>query len=255
MTGCAWEGFFSSTQLARWQEAIALRFSCRKFQAAANIQQLSALHYAAGRLGLPGVRVELAECDSNQLFRAIPFIESVEYASQYMALIIDPRVPHALLHAGIAGEALVLEATAQGLGTCWVQGTYRKGAVNIELKPGEKIAALIPYGQPADPQGASRRKRKPLQALCLDDPATWPNWSYQAAEAVRAAPSAINSQPWRFSHAGDTMRLSGSGFGNLNYGIAVLHILCALHQVPHSWRWGEREKSLLIRRKEQHDPV
>ncbi|NLD51353.1 MAG: hypothetical protein GX650_00530 [Clostridiales bacterium] len=250
MAGCAWEGFFSSAQLARWQEVIALRFSCRKFQAAADIQQLSALHYAAGRVALPGLRVELAECDSTRLFRAFPLIESVEYASHYMALIIQPEVPHALLHAGIAGEALVLEATAQGLGTCWIQGTYRRSAVQIALQPGERVAAVIPYGQPADPQGASRRRRKPLQALCLDDPATWPNWSYQAAEAVRAAPSALNGQPWRFSHAGNTMRLSGSGFGNLNYGIAVLHILCALHQVPHYWRWGEGQKSLLIRREE-----
>ncbi|MHC1786294.1 MAG: nitroreductase family protein [Christensenellales bacterium] len=255
MPSCAWEAFFSSSQLRRWQEAMDRRFSCRQFRAQADIQQLSALHYAAGRAQLPGVRILFSQCDSNQLFPKLPFLEKIEYASQYAVLLRDPAVPQSLLHAGISGEALQLEMASLGLGSCWVRGTYRRRAVDVARRPGERIAAVMPYGQPLDPEGSSHRHRKPLKELCLDDPARWPLWAYQAAEAVRGAPSAANRQPWRFSFSGSTLRLSGRGFGGLHSGIAVLHMECALRAQPHHWRLSWDEKSLLISLEESHDTV
>lgn len=251
----AWEAFFSSAQLRRWSEAIDLRFSCRKFKAPADIQQKSALHYAAARAGLPGVRLVLGDCDCNRLFFSLPFMERIEYASQYAAVIIDKRVPRAALHAGIAGQALALEMTSLQLGSCWVAGNFHKSAVDIPLESSERIAAVMPLGQPQNPEGASLRRRKPLRELCLDDPAAWPLWAFQAAENVRGAPSACNSQPWSFSFFGNTLRVSGRHINGINIGIAILHIECALRDLPHHWRYSTDEKSLLIALEETNDAV
>lgn len=251
----AWEAFFSSAQLRRWSEAIDLRFSCRKFKAPADIQQKSALHYAAARSGLPGVRLALGDCDCNRLFFPLPFVERIEYASQYAAVIIDKSVPKAALHAGIAGQALALEMTSLQLGSCWVAGNFHRSAVDIPLEPHERIAAVMPIGQPQNAEGASLRKRKPLRDLCLDDPAAWPLWAFQAAENVRGAPSARNSQPWRFSFFGNTFCVSGRHINSINFGIAILHIECALRDLPHRWRYTADEKSLLITLEDNNDAV
>lgn len=251
----AWEAFFSSAQLRRWSEAIDLRFSCRKFKAPADIQQKSALHYAAARAGLPGVRLMLGDCDCNRLFFSLPFVERIEYASQFAAVIIDKSAPRAALHAGIAGQALALEMTSLQLGSCWVAGNFHRSAVDIPLESSERIAAVMPLGQPQNPEGASLRRRKPLRELCLDDPADWPLWAFQAAENVRSAPSAINAQPWRFSFSGNTLRLSGRHLDSLDFGIAILHIECALRDIPHRWRRSADDKGLLIALEETNDAV
>ena len=251
MPACPWEGFFSLAQLERWSDAIPLRFSCRRFSAPASVDQQSALAYTAARVSLPGVRLALLDCDSNELFYAIPFFSRIEYARQYLAVIIDTDIKHAELHAGICGEAMMLEIISQGLGGCWVQGTFRRSAVDIPLSAREKILAVIPYGRPSAKQARRSRRRKPLKSICLDRPEAWPNWAFQAAEAVRMAPSAFNSQPWRFSRSGNTLRLSGRGFANVNFGIASLHIDCALRSLSHAWRFSSDGKGLLITYKEE----
>ena len=251
----AWEAFFSSAQLRRWSEAIDRRFSCRSFKAPADIQQKSALHYAAARAALPGARLGLADCDCNKLFYSIPFMKRIEYASQYAAVIVSKKVPNAALHAGIAGQALTLEIASLNLGSCWVAGAFHKRAVDIPLDTDERIAAVIPFGQPQDPQGSSLRKRKPLSDLCVGDAAAWPLWAFQAAESVRGAPSAFNAQPWRFLYAGNTLCLSGRHIDRIDFGIAVLHIECALRDLPHHWRASADGKSMLVSPEEAHDAV
>lgn len=250
MPACPWEGFFSPVRLKRWADAIPSRFSCRRFGGPATIDEQSALAYTAARVSLPGLRLALLDCDGNELFIPLSLFPRIEYARQYVAVIIDSAAENAQLHAGISGEAMVLELAAMGLGSCWVQGNFRRSAVDIPLSPSEKVLAVIPYGHPSQKETRERRNRKPLRALCLDKPEGWPNWAFQAAEAVRVAPSAVNSQPWRFSRSGNTLRLSGRGFGNVNYGIAALHMECAMHALPHAWRFSSDGKGLLLTNKE-----
>lgn len=255
MPGCAFEDFFSSAQLNRWADAIDRRFSCRQFSGPADMTQQGALHYFAGRSQLPGVRIDFFPCDSQALFLPVPIVGRIEYATQCASVFYDTNEPQGRLHAGIAGEALQLEMVSLGLQGCWVSGTYRRRAVSFKPAEHERIAGLLPYGLPHAPDGASQRRRKPLAKLCLDDPARWPLWAYQVAEAVRAAPSALNAQPWRFSFSGSTLRLSGRGFPDLNHGIAVLHALCALRALPHSWRYSSDGRALLITPKENDDTI
>lgn len=246
MEQLAWTNRYTLTQLERWAGAIPTRFSCRRYAGDANIDQKSALHYVAARVGLPGVRIVFSTCNANKLYYPLPFVGRVDKVTQYAAIIRDKGVPLSLLHAGIVGEALVLEATALGLGTCWIAGNYRKQHVDVALSENEVIVALIPFGRISKEESAAGKKRKPLQDLCLDDPSKWPNWAFQAAEAVRLAPSAFNAQPWRFSFTGSTWRMGGRGFPNVNFGIATLHALCALHAFPHTWRMTADGKGLLV---------
>ncbi len=110
-------------------------------------------------------------------------------------------------HAGYVGEAAVLEATALGLGTCWIGGFFdpKKALRLTELGPGERIVAISPVGFPSrDLTGTERtmrsmagsHKRKPIDEI-TPGTSEWPAWAKAAAECVRIAPSAVNRQPWR----------------------------------------------------------
>lgn len=245
MDTCALNGFYAPAQRARFLEAVPRRRSVRRFSAGPDIAQKSALSYAAARVCLPGVRIELIECTPERLFRKLPLVGGITGTERAAVLIADENAPHALLHAGISGEAFVLEAVSLGLGACWI-GCFKPGGAEVTLEEGERIAAVIPFGVPdEEPEGS---KRKKLTEICSGDPAQWPLWAYHAAECVRFAPSAMNLQPWRLSYAGRTLVLSRTAFGgDLDLGIALLHMSLGVGEKEHIIRLGEgREIASLI---------
>lgn len=245
---CALTDFYTPAQRARFYAATSRRESVRTFIAPPDAEQLSALQYAAARLCLPGVRIEIGECEDKKLYRAAPVVDTIIGTSCYAAFIVDGSIPHAGVHMGISGEAFILEAVSMGLGTCWVGGTMRRSAVNIPLKEGEKIAAITPLGAPASDKMKERR-RKNLRDICTTAPEEWPLWAYSAAECVRIAPSAINLQPWKLSYAGRTLQLlRGRAFASdLDMGIAVLHMSLGAQEKEHIIRWGEgKEMATLL---------
>ncbi len=247
---CAWSGFYGPSQLKRWMQNIPRRFSCRTFSGPAQVSQKSALHYAAARVCLPHTRIVVNDCEPS-LFYPIPFVTTITGARHYAAIIADTAQEDAMLWAGISGEAFVLEATSLQLGTCWVAANFRRKECKVDLQGEEKLLAVIALGAPQDPEGASSRSRKPLNQLCRDDPAQWPLWAYQTAEAVRAAPSAMNRQPWRFSCSGNTMQLGFPRMG-LDAGIAVLHAECALKDINRQWRESTQRNQLLVQNIEEN---
>ena len=153
------------------------------------------------------------------------------------ALIVDQSAPRAYLHAGVSGEALALEAVSLGLGCCWL-ATFKPAGLPLPLGEDERTAAILALGVPAEePEG---HKRKKLTEICQGDPAAWPLWAYRAAECVRFAPSAMNLQPWRLSFAGRTLALSRARFGgDLDMGVALLHMSLGVGEKEHVIRWGE----------------
>lgn len=231
--------FYSPAQLTRWRAAIPGRYSCRAYASAPDAAQLAALNYAAQRVCLPGVRIVIAECPEN-LFVHVPLVEFIHGTSQYAVLIADMEqtLPHTL--AGISGEAFVLEAAAMKVNTCWVSGTYRRGAVKVPIRENERVVAVTPLGIAAKepPQG---RKRKKLAQLCTSAPENWPQWAYRAAEAVRQAPSAVNLQPWSLSYGQKTLRLLGKRADSLDMGIAMLHMAAAVGDRRYHWEWGQQK--------------
>lgn len=245
MDACAINGFFSSAQRERWLKAAPGRRSIRTYAESPGVEALSALSYTAARVSLPGVRLEIGEARDSDLYRRLPFVDPVRGTKKYAAVIVDDAVPNALIHAGVSGEAFVLEAAALGLGTCWV-AAFKRGGVNLPLEEGEKVKAVIAFGVPGE-NGLPRR-RKRLSEFCSPDPADWPLWAYNAAECVRIAPSAVNMQPWRLTYAGRTLALSSARSGaGLDIGIALLHLSLGVGEKPHILRWGEgKEIAALI---------
>ena len=180
----------------------------------------------------------------------------VKGASSALIFIGDQAASGVNQRIGYLGEALVLEATRLGLGTCWVGGFFDAGrtATQVELAKGERIYAVSPLGLTPEDKTAGERmmsavarshKRKPLEVTAPDaGPETWPVWAMEGLKAARVAPSAVNRQPWRFSFQGgavcvapdsaiDTPKISR----RLDCGIAMLHFELAARAAGHLGIW------------------
>lgn len=247
MENCLLNGLITESQRERWGAAVSLRRSVRSFSAAPDVAQNSALNYLLGRISLPGARAELINADPETLCMKLPGVERVNGTDRFAVLLTDADTPRAAEHAGILGEALVLEAVSLGLGACWL-GSFKRNGLPVTPQEGEKAVAVIALGVPPESKPPVR-KRKTLQKLCGGaDPSGWPLWAYNAVECVRNAPSAMNFQPWRFAFAGRTLLLRKTWYATgLDMGIALLHMTLGAGNKPHVLRWGAgRETASLV---------
>lgn len=177
-------------------------------------------------------------------------------AQGYIVLMGNPDGHRVDQEVGYLGEGLVLEATALGLGTCWVGGMFRASKVKgLGPIPGEKVFAVIPLGYPAARpsfghrflKGFARSKnRKDLATICPSLPHA-PPWAVAGLEAARLAPSAMNRQPWRFTIQDDQVILADGGFDTplvskkLDCGIALLHFELGARHAGWQGRWEWRK--------------
>ncbi len=187
-------------------------------------------------------------------------------APTYLAFIGQKDGKHVEEKIGYTGEAVILEATSMGLGTCWISGSFDSKEVNedIELKEGEKIFAISPLGYPEDKPTLSERilkavvsskKRLPLEELVLNEvDSDWPKWINSALEAARLAPSAMNRQPWRFRVEDDaiTVLLKGKNVDpkkskRMDCGIAMLHIEIGAKKEGKSGHWEYFDGQMVAR--------
>ncbi len=120
---------------------------------------------------------------------------------------------------GYEFEQLVLYMTSLGLGTCWIGGTFDRGAFAEAMKPApdEIFTIICPIGYGT---GRKRFFEKIMRAnLKADSRLSWdkiffknnfesplsasdcPDYE-EALEFVRLAPSAVNKQPWRVLYDG-----------------------------------------------------
>lgn len=136
----------------------------------------------------------------------------VEGCRDYWAVVVRRPVDvRAALEAGYRAEAGVLEATAAGLGSCWLGGTLDRGgfAEAAGCAEDETVLAVVAVGFAAA-EGwrdglvrgivAASRRRRAEELFFEEDGRTAlrsSGWEAEALEAVRWAPSAGNRQPWR----------------------------------------------------------
>ena len=96
---------------------------------------------------------------------------------------------------GYYGEQIILAATAMGLGTCWIGGTYDRNTCLTHLSKGERLVCVAAVGYSASTTSPHHphRSTKSIRALSigLDDA---PAWFGEALAAVQLAPSAMNRQ-------------------------------------------------------------
>lgn len=124
-----------------------------------------------------------------------------------------------LENIGFLFQQMDLYLQALGLGVCWL-GMGRMNPRTTEDVEGMKFVIMLSLGYPKGEQ--LRRttkdfKRKPMEKIAdTSDP---------RLEPARLAPSAVNSQPWYFTHEGDTIHVYCAKKGSrLDAGIALAHL-------------------------------
>ncbi len=254
----------------RWYPAMAVRQSRRQFDASKPLSDeiLSSVKQICSEFRpFPEARVELITETPGRIFDFI--LGSYGFIRNPVAALVfigDMRQPHVQETVGYTGEGAVLEATALGVGTCWVAGFFSPAAAGrrANLTVHERVLAVSPLGYPLPEKTVGEkammgfvhnRKRKPLGELASGLPEnTWPAWLKPALEAARIAPSATNRQPWRFdiqegsvTVATDPGRIDFKVSKRLDCGIAMLHLeIAALNSGVHG-RWELQDPPTVAR--------
>ncbi|HEX7475154.1 MAG TPA: nitroreductase family protein, partial [Dehalococcoidales bacterium] len=189
---------------ARWYPQIAQRHSRRQYDISRPIpsEVLDTLRrVCADFKPFKGARVELITDGPEKVFKGmLGSYGKVKGAGVYLAFIGNMSNPHAQEMVGYTGEGLILEASASGLGTCWVAGAFRPESVagSISIEKDEKVLAVSPVGYAGKSKTLEERlmsgfiksnQRRPLGDLVTGEEETrWPSWLKIALEAARLAP-------------------------------------------------------------------
>ena len=233
---------FETKLETRWVEAIPKRCSVRKYTAAPTQEQLLQLGTLSRQLTWQGVRIMLLQGPGLK--------NAIKGTDVYAAIVATTKGTPVELE-GYAGQAMALEATSMGLGTCWLGAGFYKSIVKIaaKVKPEEHVSCVLAIGQcaPQEP----KPKRKPLQATSgLSDAQreALPAWQQAALQCAALAPSAINRQSWKFevTPGGLLVQDAGGvldfGYGPINCGIAMLHVALGAHSRGVQGTWKQAEK-------------
>lgn len=260
---------------AAWLDAVVERHSRRRFDRQAcdpaALDDLDAI--CANFAPHADARVALIRSPRTDVFRGVVgSYGKVTGAPHLLTVIADEHSAASHAHAGYVGEAVILEATALGLDTCWVGGFFnpRRVARMMPLLPGERVMAVSPVGYASDHLGVSERslrafagshERKPLEVVApgIDD--AWPAWARAAVSAARLAPSAMNRQPWRFRMedgalvvARDSARETPLVTKALDCGIAMLHAELGARGAGVRGGWTDCHRGLDVARFEHDRP-
>jgi len=127
-----------------------------------------------------------------------------------------------LENIGFLFQQMDLYLQTLGLGVCWL-GMGRMNPKTTTQVEGMKFVIMLAFGYPKGDQlrhDLKSFKRKPMEQITdKADP---------RLEPARLAPSAVNSQPWFFTHEGDTIHVHCSKKGSpLDAGIALAHLYAA----------------------------
>ena len=217
-----------------WHDAIFARSSVRTYTGAPDKEQLDRLGVLCRKLSWQGITV--------RMFKG-PGLKGIKGTNVYAVIVAKKNTPMEL--EGFMGEALVLEATAMGLGTCWLGAMFYPEIIsrNVNLQNDEVVHCVIAIGKANLP--AFNPKRKDLQKICgktEEELAGLGVWQKEAVKCARLAPSASNQQPWK-SEA-DTAGVSIletnvliKKYAQLDRGIAMLHAAVGAYHMGREAVW------------------
>jgi len=255
-------------RMAKWLEATAVRVSRRTFDSSpASAQALDAIaETCEGFRPFGDARVVLVTEPTVDVFTGIlGGYGKIVGAPHVLAVIVNADTQAAHAHAGYAGQAAILEATTQGLASCWIGGFFdpKKARRLVALSEAEAIVAVVPIGHATDQFSrteramramAHSRNRKPLEDIAPGNE-QWPQWARAAAECARVAPSAINRQPWRLRYDGASLVISRDNILEsprvtkaLDCGIAMLHAELGALGAGDVGTWEDLDRELDVAR-------
>ncbi|MBM3120437.1 MAG: hypothetical protein FJ006_13005 [Chloroflexi bacterium] len=189
-------------------------------------------------------------------------------SSPHFIIATSEEKPLFMLNMGFRMEQMILFATQQGLGTCWVGGMFTEERIGafLGLDKGERVIVLTPLGYPdtsfygrvmhdvIELGAMNFGRRKPLKQIAFG-----PEWGLpletedsellEVLECARLAPSWANTQPWRFlvseseviAVADARGRYSavrdGKHYYRLDVGIAMAHFFLAAKEMGWKGNW------------------
>lgn len=241
------------------QEIIPRRRSVRTFDIRPVEESLreQIMAYGAGLtnpLG-PPVTVHLVQRETAPGGEKLGTYGVIQGAGFYLGVTVPPG-PYSAEALGYSFEQLILYITSLGLGTCWLGGTFSKGAFARAMGIDRSVIfpVISPLGYPAD---AMRPEEKDFRrSMNSDNRLPWDKLffrdffgqplSRQAAgdyalplDLMRLAPSTVNKQPWRVVFDGinfhfyEISTMGGGDFDiqRVDLGIGLCHFhLSALEQ-------------------------
>jgi len=166
----------------------------------------------------------------------------------YVALVGDPHDACEEERYGYFGQLLILEATLQGLGTCWVGGTFDRDAVPLELDYGMSVPCVITVGEVSEELSGRektikrithRRGSKNIEQMSATDGPV-PDWFIAGMEAVQKAPSAVNRQPVRFTYRDGfvTASIKDVNAERIFYDLGIAKLHFEIGAGTGTWEWG-----------------
>ena len=194
------------------QEAITARHSVRKYidkeipvDIVTVLQDKIVEYNKVGNLNIQLVLND-AEC-FRTLLAHYGWFENV---NNYVAIVGSKELPDLEEKGGYYGQKIVLAAQQEGLNTCWVAGTYKKGKCRAEKAADEKIICVIAIGY-GENQG-TKHKSKPLAKLCSVKEEDMPGWFRNGVKGAMMAPTAMNQQKFTISlEDGEAVITAGRG--------------------------------------------
>jgi nitroreductase len=174
--------------------------------------------------------------------------------------------PDSLVDFGYRVERLVIRLTQLGVGTCWLGALTHRDTVVARFGPAEgtTVAAIVAFGRTAQNMasravnsairsvvGATRKK--PVAEFTwrnrVGSPAALTELEAKVLEALRAAPSTGNAQPWCVVLSDGLLflgvktdaryyQLSGNiGYDQVDAGIGMANVSLALEALKLPARW------------------
>ena len=198
-------------------EMIFKRKSCRSFTGvlvdAATIETIKAFPMKSL---YPEIKVHWDIVPRNQVKCICP------WTTPQLITIYSEEAEGYLENIGFLFQQMDLYLQTLGLGVCWL-GMGRMNPKTTTEVEGMKFVIMLAFGHPKGDQlrhDLKGFKRKSLEQIA--------DKSDARLEPARLAPSAVNSQPWYFTHEGDNIHVYCAKKGSrLDAGIALAHLYAA----------------------------
>ena len=199
------------------KEMICHRKSCRSFSGKpVDAELIAKIRNFEMKPLYPEIKVRWDIVSRNQVKCICP------WTTPQLITIYSEEADGYLENIGFLFQQMDLYLQTLGLGVCWL-GMGRMNPKTVNPVENMKFVIMLAFGHPKGDQlrhDLKGFKRKPMEKIT--------DKADLRLEPARLAPSAVNSQPWYFTHEGDTIHVHCSKKGyRLDAGISLAHLYVA----------------------------